>query len=64
VRLVAKWNLSLVEKYSQCVDAVEVIVKKVKDPKTKQIILCHLPRSAAQNCTGTLSKYRQNYQPF
>lgn len=56
IKLTAKWNLSFVEKYSQCVDTVEVMVKKIKDPKTKKAILCSLARSAIQNCTGSLPK--------
>lgn len=56
VWLMANWNLSLVEKYSQCVDTVEVMVKKIKDPKTKKSIICSHERSAIQKCSGSLLK--------
>jgi len=54
--LSVNWNLSLVEKYSQCVDTIEVMIKRAKDSKTQKLMLCSHPRSSYQNCSGSLLK--------
>jgi len=52
--LTATWNLTLVEKYSQCVDRIEVIVKKIKSPKAEKVVLCNVQKPSQQKCTGSL----------
>ena len=56
VWLSASWNISYVEKYPQCIDNVQVLVKKIKDSKTKKTLLCDLVKPTISNCTGALTR--------
>jgi hypothetical protein len=50
--LTASWNLSYVEKYPQCIDNVEILVKKRRDAKNKKTLLCDPQKPSISNCTG------------
>ena len=52
VWLAASWNLSYVEKYPQCIDNVEILVKKRRDAKNKKTLLCDPQKPNISNCTG------------
>lgn len=56
VWLSASWNLSYVEKYPQCIDSIQILVKKIKDSKTKKTLLCDIAKPTVMNCTGSLHR--------